>query len=538
MSEYNITFQNINNETIRIALEKGESLFILGANGSGKSSLVTSVFMKNPQVAKRISAHRQTWFSSNTLDMTPKSRSQLEQNYKSQDANTNARFTEWNPEQRSQMAIFDLIDADTQLAREIADLLRAGEEDKAKAKAQEPPPIFKINELMRLSNINVEIFIEEKERVMARRGTNPPYSVTALSDGERNAFLIAAAVLTAKPGTLFIIDEPERHLHRAITTPLLSLLFKEREDCGFIVSTHEVGLAVDNHDSKTLLVRNCIYSGANPTQWDADLLENTDQIPEDAKTEILGSRREIIYIEGAASSMDFPIYAILFPNVSIIPKNNCREVENAVVSMRDAELAHWLKCWGIVDNDRRTQNDIEKLQKQGVYALAAYSVESLYYDSKVIEEIAERMALLSGENAKDLANSAIDAGIQKIDDNKQHLLSKIIEKKVRVEYLKYFPDKDTIDSQSKYSVSLEIEDIRLSETTYFENAIRDRDFQTLVTKYPIRESGALDAIVRGLGFTSRKKYEAAVINLLRDPESKSLPHLKSHFSGLIAEMGS
>ena len=46
-----------------------------------------------------------------------------------------------------------------------------------------------------------------------------------MSDGERAAAIIAATVLVADPGTLFLIDEPERHLHRSIIEPFLSALF-------------------------------------------------------------------------------------------------------------------------------------------------------------------------------------------------------------------------------------------------------------------------------------------------------------------------
>ena len=41
-----------------------------------------------------------------------------------------------------------------------------------------------------------------------------------LSDGERNALLIGSDVLTTEPNSLIILDEPERHLHRSIISPL------------------------------------------------------------------------------------------------------------------------------------------------------------------------------------------------------------------------------------------------------------------------------------------------------------------------------
>jgi len=174
-------------------------LFILGANGAGKSSLVSHIFRRHYQHAKRISAHRQTWFPSNTLDMTPSSRDQIENNIRSQDQHERSRFTQEYAAQRTGLAIYDLIDADTMLAREIADNFRAGDMEQANEKAKTPAPTQVINELMRLSNIPIEISLEGRQKVVARRNGGPPYSVAELSDGERNAFLIAADILTAPP---------------------------------------------------------------------------------------------------------------------------------------------------------------------------------------------------------------------------------------------------------------------------------------------------------------------------------------------------
>ena len=57
---------------------------------------------------------------------------------------------------------------------------------------------------------------------------------------------MAATVLTVDPGTTLLIDEPERHLHRAIIAPFLSALFEQRQDCAFVVSTLELYLPADS----------------------------------------------------------------------------------------------------------------------------------------------------------------------------------------------------------------------------------------------------------------------------------------------------
>ena len=120
----------------------------------------------------------------------------------------------------------------------------------------------------------LKLNVEERQKIVARRtnSSDAPYSIAELSDGERSALLIIAAVLTAKPNTLLLIDEPERHLHRSIISPLLTQLFGQRRDCAFIVSTHEVMLPVDNPGASTLLLRNCTYENTKAKSWMADIL--------------------------------------------------------------------------------------------------------------------------------------------------------------------------------------------------------------------------------------------------------------------------
>ena len=270
----------------------GNALYLLGANGTGKSALVARLFNENQAHAKRVSAHRQNWFESNTLDMTPRSRNDLEGTFRSQDAQAKARYSEWNPAVRSNVAIFDLIDADTMQERKIAALVRAGDDAAAKREAQNPSPIQIINKLMQLSNLPIEISIEEGQKIVARKNSGNAYSVAELSDGERNAFLVAANVLTAKTGSLILIDEPERHLHRSIISPLLKLLFDTRKDCAFVVSTHDLMLPIDTPTATTMLVRSCQFQGQNVDGWKIDIVPPGAAIDDDLRRDLLREHDE------------------------------------------------------------------------------------------------------------------------------------------------------------------------------------------------------------------------------------------------------
>ena len=108
------------------------------------------------------------------------------------------------------MTIYEIIDAENIRARAIAaaydDRDMEGLDEAGKVEA----PITVINELLRQSNLPIKITIQANERIVASKNGGPEYSAAELSDGERSALLIAGNILTAPPGTLLIIDEPER----------------------------------------------------------------------------------------------------------------------------------------------------------------------------------------------------------------------------------------------------------------------------------------------------------------------------------------
>jgi ABC-type lipoprotein export system ATPase subunit len=516
-------------------LKAGESLYILGANGTGKSSLVSFLFSQNQACAKRISAHRQTWFESNTLDMTPRSREDLENSTRSQDAQARSRYWEWNPGGRSNMAIYDLIDADTMQERKIAALVRKGELSGAQKEAQSPSPIQVTNELMRLSNLPIEISVDEGQKITARKNGGNSFSVAELSDGERNAFLIAANVLTAKAGTLILIDEPERHLHRSIISPLLGLLFQRRKDCAFVISTHEPMLPVDTPTASTMLVRGCEYQGQNVRAWTVDIVPPGAAIDEELKRDLLGARRKMLFVEGKEQSLDAPLYSILFPQISVIPKEDCREVEQSVRGLRNALEMHWIAAWGIVDNDQRSTEDVARLRSAGVWALSQYSVEALYYHPKIVARIAERQAQVTGSDPSALMKSAFDSAITATKAQKDHLVTSAVLRSARDKIRNSLPKREDIVGGSSVKAEVDILSLRTQEEARFDALIVAADWDGLLIRYPLRESSAFDRIVSGLKIADRDTYRASVLKLLQD-DAAAVDDLRGLLGDLYADV--
>ncbi len=528
---FNFSIPLSNGSNLESALDIGQCLFVLGANGTGKSSLMHRLYSANHGRAQRISAHRQNWFESSSITLSPAQKRNTEANISNSDTHAQSRWKDDYASYRANLAIYDLIDAENIRARGIAGAVDAGNINLATTLSKKDAPIKIINELLRLSNIPIEISVIANEQVLASKSGSASYSVAELSDGERNALLIAASVLTVAPGTLLLIDEPERHLHRSIISPLLSLLFAKRSDCAFVVSTHDIMLPLDNPGTRTMLIRGCVYSGTTVSSWEADVVPPESSIDEDIKRDILGSRRKLLFIEGDERSLDKPLYSLLFPNVTVIAKKSCRDVDHAISGIRSATELVWLSAFGIVDNDRRTEDDISRLRAKGVYALSAYSVESIYYHPEIQSKLAARHATVTGEDPDVLVEVARTAALAAVAPHVKRLCERAVEKTLRDELDKHWPKQNEISAGNPIRIEIDVATTVNDELNIINRALADKNLEKIITRYPVRETPMLTEITRKLGFQTREQYESAVRRLLMD-DTGSLDLVKSLFGNL------
>jgi ABC-type cobalamin/Fe3+-siderophores transport system ATPase subunit len=532
----NLSIRQQKGGPLTVPLDDGQCIFVLGANGTGKSSLMHAFYTSNNANSRRISAHRQTWFSSNTLSLSPEQRRQTEQHMQGRDTHADSRWKDDYSAQRANIAIYDLIDAENVRARGIADAVDGDNISLAKELSKKDAPIKLINELLRQSSIPIEISVHQNEQVMASKSGGAPYSVAELSDGERNALLIAANVLTVPAGTLLLIDEPERHLHRSIISPLLTLLFQKRADCKFVVSTHDVLLPLDNPSARTILIRNCTYNGQTVAHWDVDVVPANAPVEDGVRKDILGSRRKVLFVEGDdKSSLDKPLYSLVFPNVSVVAKGGCREVETAVAGIRGAPDLHWVHAFGIVDNDRRTPADIASLQAAGVYAIAVYMVESVYYHPEIQRRVAERHAVVTGEDAATRVLEARNAALAAVGPHAARMSARAIEKMIRDRIDAMHPTQAQIAAGTPVNIVIDVAAELATEHTAFQALLAAQDVEGIICRYPVRETPALTHIANRLGFQDRGQYENAVRKLLMD-DAVALTFVRNLFGTLYADV--
>jgi hypothetical protein len=185
---FDLTIPRSNGSSLGLTLNVGEVLFVLGPNGSGKSAVMHRFYKAHDSVARRISAHRQTWFESNASTLSADQKRNTERNMQGTDTNPEARWRDHYPSHRPSIAISDLIDAENSRARSVASAVDADNIDLAKTLSAKDAPIKIINELLRLSNIPIVISVRETDQVIAIKSGSVPYSIANCRTGNAIRF--------------------------------------------------------------------------------------------------------------------------------------------------------------------------------------------------------------------------------------------------------------------------------------------------------------------------------------------------------------
>ena len=153
---------------------------------------------------------------------------------------------------------------------------------------------------------------------------------------------------------------------------------KERQDCFFIYITHDTQFAANHKNADKVWVKK--YDGKN---WEIEKIEQNDVLPEQLLLDIMGSRKKVLFVEGTAESYDTQLYSVIYKDYYVIPCGGCSSVINFTKAMKDNAQLHHLECYGLIDRDYRTEEEIESLKAKGIYTIDVAEVENLF----LVEEL-------------------------------------------------------------------------------------------------------------------------------------------------------
>lgn len=520
-----------------IAIELGSSVVFVGANGSGKTRLAVLIEETVGDLAHRISAHRAL-----TLNpAVPKIRGAealrtLRYGYQGEGATiAHRKGHRWS---NSKPAVAMLNDFDSLLQALFADQAVTTLETHTK---------YRSGTLMKATATKFETLSDIWQRLLPHRqlvisgddiqvsvvGMPGTYPASDMSDGERAVFYLIAQALVAAESSLLVIDEPELHVHPSIMSSLWDELEAAREDCAFLFITHDLHFAAARAARKY-----AIRSFTPSPSWVIESVPEDTGFGEEVTTLILGSRRPILFVEGAGTSLDLAIYRCCYPQWTVIPRGSCEQVMHAVVTMRaNAQLTR-ITCAGIVDADDYSADDTQYLNRLGVFPLSVSEVENLI----LLPEVSRAIAQLEGFGGEELEQQLSKLKVAIFDT----LQSQVAIDDVVVRYCRRRIDRalkkidlsgpksiaDLIEEYGTHTASVDVADLAAGATSKIQSALANGDLTSLLKIYD--NKGLLALAAQHLKQARLATFEAWLTRMLRD-EAKA-PGLSAALKAVLPKV--
>lgn len=373
------------------SVETPQSLLLIGANGSGKTRLGSWIEINSPQkqLVHRISAQKSLSMPDST---TPQSIEIAEKDllFGNPGWSYQNKINKWG--QKPATAL--LSDYEKLMVYLFSDETEENAKFKIACKAtadRVEPPITKIDRVKEIW----ERILPHREliigglRIQTRINgqENKIYNASEMSDGERVIFYLIGQCLAAPKDGIIVIDEPELHLHKSVQAPLWDAIEKLREDCLFVYLTHDVDFAAAKEMSKRIWLKSF-----NGQHWEWETINEDENLPDDLLIEVLGSRKPVVFVEGENGSYDVSLYRELLPNFLVMPRGSCTQVIQSVKALKANSQMHHLDVYGLIDRDRRVQEEINKLEQDSIFVLSVAEVENLFCTKEVLEIVSNRLA--------------------------------------------------------------------------------------------------------------------------------------------------
>ena len=327
-----------------------------------------------------------------------------------------------------------------------------------------------------------------------------------MSDGERAVLYLAAQVLCVPQNKTLIIDEPEVHLHRSIMNRLWVALEKYRPDCFFIYITHDTQFAAAHGQSDKIRIKE--YDGTN---WKLEkILDN--ELPEELLFDILGSRKNVLFVEGEKSSYDTQLYTVLYPDYYVIACGSCTQVIARTKAFRNNPTLHHCEVYGLIDLDYRSDYEIEKYKEDHIYTLNVAEVENLFLVEELIRLFANHLERNPDEvfaNIKDyVINSRFAKQIKK--QICQSVVARLKYELASIELSKKNDDeaKSSLDTAIQ---SIDYENTKSDQEAKFREPLDKTDYAGVLRVF--NEKGLSNSIGRFFGLDN-KVYCSTILALL------------------------
>lgn len=505
-------------------LQDVRSIVILGANGAGKTRMGSWLEQQNLSIAHRISAQKSLTMPA---EVSPKSKQTAELEFYyggySDDRQWLENYGRNSYRWGSKPNTYLLNDYD-----KLMILLHTEEyEESVKFKDRytpgenSPKPVTKLDTIQQvweklLPHRKLVKCAGKIEVIPAIGDAARTYNAIEMSDGERVIFYLIGEIVCAKQDSIIIIDEPEMHIHKSLTKKLWDEIEQMRSDCVFVYLTHDIDFTV----SRANCVKIWVKGFAGNDTWEYELINPLEKIPEQVYLELLGSRQPIIFNEGDNSSWDYQLYQVLFPDKTIYPLGGCSKVLEATKAFNSHTGLHHATVQGIIDRDRRSDEDIRKMEQNGVTVLKAAEIENLFLLESVIKLVAGHMSKDPDSVFQTVRDKIIDLFRADLEAqatlNISHRLKRMIIDKFSLKANNF------AELQSAYNdavSSINLENMRTETVRQFEELITAGDYAGILKVYNNKGLICVSDVAKLCDIVP-KNYITQVLSLLKKTSSE------------------
>lgn len=376
-----IKLPNVNGEPVFI--ENKTSVVLIGANGSGKTRMSIFIEQENQTFhIHRISAQKSLNMPKSTKTTDLKSSQDIFL-FGTVDGNIGWRKNAYRWGNEPAIHLLDDFDVLMQLLfTEAFQQMLLAHNQHIECTETKLDTIKKIWETVIINkSLNIEA---GKIEVSNKISTSEVFNGADMSDGERAIFYFIGEALCVPENSAIIVDEPENHLHKAILVRLWNAIESARPDCMFIYITHDLDFAVSRSNSQIVWVQDMPYENS----WNYQVFSEDFPIDE-LSLEIYGSRQDVLLVEGTAERLDCRLYSLIFPKYNVIAVGSCDSVISYTKAFYQLSGIHYCTVRGIVDRDRRSDEEIHKLNQNRIFCPEVAEIENLFLLPEVIKLVTE-----------------------------------------------------------------------------------------------------------------------------------------------------
>lgn len=308
-----------------------------------------------------------------------------------------------------------------------------------------------------------------------------PYYIMEGSDGEKSAFLFIAYILLCPIDSFVFIDEPERHFNTALLNELFTQLEREREDIVFIYCTHNIDFIELRTNVKLIFLER--YDGNN---WDIKEIENFEKISMDEFINIVGTKKQVIFIESEKDKLDYKFYNSLFSEYKVIPVSSCDKVVNNCKILNSEQYLHLNReFFGIIDNDFRDKSEIQKYKTSNIFILPYNEIENLLLSSVILDYVCTKYSLQ--DKIEKYKNEVIEMASKGKNGIIQDFINKIyyrIIEKVHLQYNGKIEDLNNKILEMNKNNQKKLGGILKNFIEDLEKSLDSRDYESIIKYYP------------------------------------------------------